>query len=624
MKNNLSFALVGQPNCGKTALFNLLTGSNAKIANYPGVTVDRREGYLLAQRKVKIIDLPGTYSLRTTSPDEDISRQVLFGQLGQRPDAIIAVADATNLRMTLRLVLELKQLDLPMVVALNLFDLAKARGIKIDTEKMSKLLGISVIATTAIKKKESVQIQQAILQLANSRLKTSTKNPQTIANEIDHLDSQQLYQEVDRILSVCVSQPHQLPTWHQKLDAIVLHPISGVLILLTILFVMFQAVYAWATPIMDLIENSIANLSQWVATTLPAGMLNDLLVDGVIAGVGSVLVFLPQITLLFALILLLEDSGYLPRAAYLLDNFLAKTGLSGRAFIPLLSSFACAIPSVMSARTIHNPRERLVTIAIAPLLTCSARLPVYALIIAAVIPDQKIWGIFNLQGITLFALYLIGVLSAGMIAFLMKLFASKKGKIQQFPLLMELPTYRLPNLRHILIALWERVSAFLKRAGTIIFAISIILWALVTFPEAPINATSPAIDYSFAGMLGNLIQPIFAPIGFTWEMCIAMIPGLAAREVVVATLGTVYSVAATSEEMTEHALINLINTNWGLPTAFAFLAWYVYAPMCLATLAVIKRETNSNTKTVLIAGYLTGLAYLIALITYQIALRLVS
>ncbi|WP_261920979.1 ferrous iron transporter B [Mergibacter septicus] len=353
-------------------------------------------------------------------------------------------------------------------------------------------------------------------------------------------------------------------------------------------------------------------------------MLNDLLVDGVIAGVGSVLVFLPQITLLFALILLLEDSGYLPRAAYLLDNFLAKTGLSGRAFIPLLSSFACAIPSVMSARTIHNPRERLVTIAIAPLLTCSARLPVYALIIAAVIPDQKIWGIFNLQGITLFALYLIGVLSAGMIAFLMKLFASKKGKIQQFPLLMELPTYRLPNLRHILIALWERVSAFLKRAGTIIFAISIILWALVTFPEAPINATSPAIDYSFAGMLGNLIQPIFAPIGFTWEMCIAMIPGLAAREVVVATLGTVYSVAATSEEMTEHALINLINTNWGLPTAFAFLAWYVYAPMCLATLAVIKRETNSNTKTVLIAGYLTGLAYLIALITYQIALRLVS
>ncbi|WMR96832.1 ferrous iron transporter B [Mergibacter septicus] len=594
------------------------------MANYPGVTVDRREGYLLAQRKVKIIDLPGTYSLRTTSPDEDISRQVLFGQLGQRPDAIIAVADATNLRMTLRLVLELKQLDLPMVVALNLFDLAKARGIKIDTEKMSKLLGISVIATTAIKKKESAQIQQAILQLANSRLKTSTKNPQTIANEIDHLDSQQLYQEVDRILSVCVSQPHQLPTWHQKLDAIVLHPISGVLILLTILFVMFQAVYAWATPIMDLIENSIANLSQWVATTLPAGMLNDLLVDGVIAGVGSVLVFLPQITLLFALILLLEDSGYLPRAAYLLDNFLAKTGLSGRAFIPLLSSFACAIPSVMSARTIHNPRERLVTIAIAPLLTCSARLPVYALIIAAVIPDQKIWGIFNLQGITLFALYLIGVLSAGMIAFLMKLFASKKGKIQQFPLLMELPTYRLPNLRHILIALWERVSAFLKRAGTIIFAISIILWALVTFPEAPINATSPAIDYSFAGMLGNLIQPIFAPIGFTWEMCIAMIPGLAAREVVVATLGTVYSVAATSEEMTEHALINLINTNWGLPTAFAFLAWYVYAPMCLATLAVIKRETNSNTKTVLIAGYLTGLAYLIALITYQIALRLVS
>lgn len=623
MTNTLSFALIGQPNCGKTALFNLLTGSNAKIANYPGVTVDRREGQFLEQKNVKIIDLPGTYSLRTTSPDEEISRKVLLGQLGCKPDAIIAVADATNLRMTLRMVLELKHLDLPMVVSLNLFDVAKARGLKIDTEKMSQRLGVPVIATTAIKKNGSEQIRQAVAALANSELQHSSKDSQTIATEIDQLDSKALYQEVDQILSDCVIQQNQLPRWHQKLDSIVLNPVSGLLILLTVLFVMFQAVYAWAAPVMDLIEESIGNLGDWVGETLPSGMLNDLLVNGVIAGVGSVLVFLPQITILFALILLLEDSGYLPRAAYLLDNLLAKTGLSGRAFIPLLSSFACAIPSVMSARTIHDPRERLVTIAIAPLLTCSARLPVYALIIAAVIPDREVFGLFNLQGITLFGLYVIGVLSAGIIAFIMKIFAHKKGKVQQFPLLMELPTYRMPNIRHILIALWERVSAFLKRAGTIIFAISVILWALVTFPEAPADLQAPAIDYSFAGMLGHLIQPIFAPLGFTWEMCIAMIPGLAAREVVVATLGTIYSVAATSEEMTEQALMGLINSSWGLPTAFAFLAWYVYAPMCLATLAVIKRETNSTAKTLLIAGYLTGLAYVIALITYQIALRLV-
>ena len=347
------------------------------------------------------------------------------------------------------------------------------------------------------------------------------------------------------------------------------------------------------------------------------GILSDLLVNGVIAGMGSVLVFVPQITILFAFILLLEDSGYLPRAAFLLDNVMAKSGLSGRSFIPLLSSFACAVPAVMSARTINDPRERLVTIAVAPLLTCSARLPVYALIIAAVIPNRTVGGIFNLQGLTLFILYLVGILSAALAAYIMKRLARMKGNVQQFPLLMELPTFRTPNFKHIMTSLWDRVKAFLKRAGTIIFALAVVLWGLVSWPQPPAGATGAAIDYSLAGMLGHAIQPLFAPLGFTWEMCIAMIPGIAAREVVVAALGTVYSVSASSEDAVQNALIPIVHNNWGLPTAFAFLAWYVYAPMCAATLAVIKRETKSTKSMVMITGYLFLMAYFASFVVYQ-------
>ena len=430
-----------------------------------------------------------------------------------------------------------------------------------------------------------------------------------------------------------------LPAWHKKLDDIVLHPVWGMIMLLIILFMVFQAVYTWAAPIMDAIEGGFTALGEWVAANMEPGILNDLIVNGVLAGMGSVLVFLPQITILFAFILLLEDSGYLPRAAFLLDNVMAKSGLSGRSFIPLLSSFACAVPAVMSARTIHDPRERLVTIAVAPLLTCSARLPVYALIIAAVIPDRTVGGIFrlpvyaliiaavipdrtvggifNLQGLTLFVLYLAGILSAALAAYIMKRLARVKGNVQQFPLLMELPTFRTPNFKHIITSLWDRVKAFLKRAGTIIFALTVVLWGLVSWPQPPAGATGAAIDYSLAGMIGNTIQPLFAPLGFTWEMCIAMIPGIAAREVVVAALGTVYSVSASSEDAVQNALIPIVHNNWGLPTAFAFLAWYVYAPMCAATLAVIKRETKSTKSMVMITGYLFLMAYFAAFVVYQ-------
>ncbi|QMT41354.1 ferrous iron transport protein B [Neisseria shayeganii] len=615
------YALVGAPNCGKTVLFNGLTGSNAKVANYPGVTVDKREGVFIDDSNIHIIDLPGTYSLRTTSPDENVTRDMVLGKYGQVPDAIIAVADATNLRMTLRMILELKTLGIPMAVSLNMSDVARARGLEIDAAKLSGLLGIPVLETAAVRRESIQTVREAVAKLP--RKHTQTFDPAAAERDLEALDSAALYAEVESILAQVVRSEMKLPAWHRRLDSIVLHPFWGVLILMAVLLLVFQAVYSWSEPLMGWIEEGFGTLGEWVAATLPPGILQDLLVNGVIAGIGSVLVFLPQITILFAFILLLEDSGYLPRAAFLLDNLLAKSGLSGRSFIPLLSSFACAVPAVMSARTIHDPRERLVTIAIAPMLTCSARLPVYALIIAAVIPQQTVWGVFNLQGLTLFGLYAVAILSAGLVAYVMKLLATRRGKVQQFPLLMELPTFRMPNFKHIVTSLWERVSAFLKRAGTVIFAISVVLWVLVSFPAAPEGATGAAIDHSFAGQLGHLIQPLFAPLGFTWEMCIAMIPGLAAREVVVAALGTVYAVGADSEEAVQNALIPVVSGGWGLPTAFAFLAWYVYAPMCMATLAVIKRETKSAKHTLLITAYLFALAYAAAFVVYQITSRLV-
>lgn len=613
------YALVGAPNCGKTVLFNGLTGANAKVANYAGVTVDKRIGSLLDHDDIKIIDLPGTYSLNTTSPDEAVTRDAVLGKLDRRPDAIIAVADATNLRMTLRMILELKHLGLPMVVSLNMSDVAQARGLKIDVDKLSEKLGVPVLLTAAICPNDVKAVREAIAKLPRRDEATVNVNDaELIEHSLKKLNTEALYAQVDEIIQATVLQPMTLPKWHKKLDSLALHPLFGIPLLLLILLLVFQAVYAWAAPVMEGIEAMFGWLGEWVATTLPEGILADLIVNAVIAGVGSVLVFLPQIVILFAFILLLEDSGYLPRAAFMLDNLLAKTGLSGRSFIPLLSSFACAVPAVMSARTINDPRERLVTIAIAPMLTCSARLPVYALIIAAIIPDKTVWGIFNLQGLTLFGLYASGIISAALVAFIMKILARKKGNVQQFPLLMELPTFRTPNFRHILRSLWERVSAFLKRAGTVIFALSVILWALTTFPAAPEGATGAAIDYSFAGMLGKFVQPLFAPIGFTWEMCIAMIPGMAAREVVVAALGTVYAVGGADEDALQNAMMPIVSQNWGLATAFAFLAWYIYAPMCLATLATIRRETKSAKQTWLITLYLFGLAYMFAFIAYHV------
>ncbi|MGO2120759.1 MULTISPECIES: ferrous iron transporter B [unclassified Psychrobacter] len=613
----ITLALVGAPNCGKTATFNVLTGSKAKVANYSGVTVDKRSALLLGHTDVHILDLPGTYSLKTASLDEEVTRKVLFGQmLGESiPDGIIFVADATNLRMSLRMLLELKSLGLPIIVALNLSDVAQSRGLVVDESILSDELGVPFVKTVAIKRKGCEQL----FTLADELIKHIGSRDKPVCFFNSNTDTHMLYQQADDILSRAVTRAQQLPKWHERLDQLTLHPVIGVVILLVILFVIFQAVYAWATPIMDSIEWLVGSIGILLSQWLPDGILQSLIVDGIVAGVGSVLVFVPQITLLFLFLLVLEYSGYLPRAAFLLDNLLAKVGLSGRSFIPLLSGFACAVPAVMSTRTIPSHKERLVAIAVLPMLTCSARLPIYALIIAAVIPSQTVLGIFNLQGITLFILYVAGTFSAALVSWLFKRFSGTKSESSAFPLLMELPTYRMPNVMHIAGELWDKVRAFLMKAGTVIFALSVILWVLVTFPSAPVDATGPAIDYSFAGMLGHAIEPIFAPIGFTWQMCIALIPGLAAREVVVAALGTVYAVGDVGDELMNQTLIPIIHAQWGLATAFSFLAFYVYAPMCLATLTVIRRETKSLKQTLMITGYLFALAYAMAWIVYRIA-----
>ena len=621
----ITLALVGAPNCGKTATFNALTGAKAKIANYSGVTVDKKFATWLGNPAVTILDLPGTYSLRTTSPDEQVTREVLLGQqAGEKPlDGIIAVADATNLRLSLRMLLELKQLGLPMMVALNLSDVAASRGVVIDEDALGEVLGMPVVKTIAIKRDGTAKLHQLLGEFVAQQANQSAialRNAQyftQVADTIDNLDATVLYHEADSIIAHAVREKGALPNWHERLDSLLLHPFWGMVILLIVLFVMFQAVYSWAAPLMDGLDSLVNMLGTWITSQLGSGLLQSLLVDGVLAGVGGVIVFLPQITILFLFILVLEDSGYLPRAAFLLDNLLAKTGLSGRAFIPLLSSFACAVPSVMATRTIPNARERLVTMALAPMLTCSARLPIYALIIAAVIPDAKVLGLFNLQGLTLFALYLAGIVSAALVALGLKWIAKVQGRTSLTALMMELPTYRLPNVRHIAISLWDKVKAFLTRAGTIIFSLSVLLWVLVTFPKPPANATGPAIDYSIAGHLGHWIHPLFAPIGFDWQTCIAMIPGIAAREVVVAAMGTVYAVSGDEAAVSE-GLIPIIRNHWGLPTAFAFLAWYIYAPMCMATIATIKRESNSGKYTAMIVAFLFVLAYIAAFITYRV------
>ncbi len=612
-----NIALLGHPNCGKTALFNLLTGSRQKVANYAGVTVERKEGTLLTPlgKRVRVLDLPGAYSLSAISADEAVTRDVVTGQRpGEAvPDLLVCVVDATKLELGLRMVLETRAMQVPMVLALNMSDAATRAGIRMDLAALEHQLGMPVIETVGIRAGGAESLRRYLDGWSRSAAVTPQPwQPQGIDTVL------QTQQEVQRILGAAVTLPAGLLERDDAIDRVVLHPVWGLALLAATMFLMFQAVFSWAAMPMEAITGGFDALGQWVSAHMAAGPLRSLLVDGLIAGVGGVLVFLPQILILFFFILALEDSGYLPRAAFLLDRVMGTVGLSGRSFIPLLSSFACAVPGIMATRTITHWRERLVTIMIAPLMTCSARLPVYALLIAAFIPARTVLGVFNLQGLVMFALYLGGIVSAMAVAAVMKLW---RGKLRPTPLIMELPAYRLPSVRSLGLGLLERARIFLRRVGGIILALTVLLWFLSSYPAPPAGSVGPAIQYSLVGRLGSVLEVVFAPIGFTWQIAVALVPGMAAREVVVSSLGTVYALSGSGDE-TAAQLGGLIAQQWSLATALSLLVWFIFAPQCLSTLATVRRETGSVRLAWIMTGYLFALAYAASFITYRLALAL--
>ncbi len=615
----LRVALVGNPNAGKTALFNSLTGSHQRVANYAGVTVERKLGRLRTPdgREIELIDLPGTYSLRGRSPDEIVARDVLLGRHRQErpPDLLVCVADATHLRLVLRLVLELRHTGRPVILVLNMMDIARRRGVEIDVKELEAQLGLPVVPTVSVRRAGVRGLRQALDQAAQG-IESGTCAPAAATwtapgvAELRALDN-----AAQAVIARSVRHPGRPAGFTQRLDRLVLHPILGPVILLAVLFLVFQAVFSWAEAPMNLIAAGFAWLQHGVTLLMPAGPLRSLLVSGLLSGIGAVVVFLPQILILFLFIILLEDFGYLARAAFLMDRTMGRVGLHGRAFIPLLSSFACAIPGIMAARVIENPRDRLLTTMIAPLMTCSARIPVYTLLIAAFVPQRSLPGGINFQGLVMFGLYVAGILSAVGVAWLLK-HSLLRGSLE--PLLLELPDYKLPSPGNLYHGLVMRAGFFLRRAGTVIAAAMVVLWFLSSYPAAPAGAPGPAIDYSFAGMLGHVLQPILAPVGFNWEIAIALVTGLAAREVMVAALGTVYAVGAAADGVT-HGLAATLAAQWTLPMALALLAWYVFAPQCMSTLAVTQRETNSWRWPALMAGYMFVLAYASAFVLFHVA-----
>ncbi len=607
-------ALVGAPNCGKTALFNALTGASQRVGNFSGVTVERKAGTATTPegRRTVVIDLPGTHSLRARSLDEEVTRDVVLGRREDeaRPDFLLVVADATNLRGALRLVTELKRAGLPLMLVLNMIDIARHRGIEIDEEAMAKALGVPVVAATAVRRAG----MEALWQRLDATLAAGLPAPGPVEwTPPSTAELRAALHHADDVIARTVRLPDEPDTVTTRIDRVLLNPVAGPIVLLLLLFAMFQAVFAGAAPAMDLISAGFGWLGTVFATILPAGLIESFVVDGMIGGVGSVLVFLPQILILFTFILLLEDLGYMARAAFLMDRLMGGAGLHGRAFIPLLSSFACAIPGIMATRVIDDRRDRLTTILVAPLMTCSARIPVYTLIIAAFVPDRSVMGWVGLQGLVMFGLYAVGIVSALAVSAVTHLLF-RRGELAA-PLMMDLPDYKMPQARSILIGIWQRARMFLKRAGTTIFLAMVAIWLLATFPMPPEGATGPAIEYSFAARLGHLIEPLMAPVGFGWEICMALITGMAAREVAVAGLATVYAVGGT--ETTGH-IANALSEQWSLATALAFLAWYVFAPQCISTLAVIRREAGGARYMWIALGYMMALAWIAAFITYNV------
>ncbi|PZU23117.1 MAG: ferrous iron transport protein B [Shinella sp.] len=610
-------ALVGVPNCGKTALFNALTGSRQRVGNYAGVTVEHKTGTAVTPggHRFTVIDLPGTYSLRARSPDEEITRDVILGHQAEeaRPDLLLAVADATNLRSAIRLVMEIKRTGQPMMLVLNMIDIARYRGIEIDLDRLAADLDMPVVSASAVRRGGMDRLWAALDQMAEGQAPAATENRWTVPGVADLRAAQR---EADALIARSVRHPPKPDTLTTRIDSVLLHPVAGLLILLALLFFMFQAVFSWAQPFMDLIETGFGLLGAGISDLLGPGLLQSFIVDGAIAGVGSVVVFLPQILVLFLFILLLEDLGYMARAAFLMDRIMGGAGLHGRAFIPLLSSFACAIPGIMATRVIDNRRDRLTTILVAPLMTCSARIPVYTLIIAAFIPERQVLGLFNLQGLVMFGLYAAGIVSALGASFVAKYVFWPNEPTP--PFMLELPDYKLPRARSVLFDLMMRAKMFLRRAGTTIFTMSVLIWVLASFPAAPEGASEPAIYYSFAATIGRFIEPVLAPIGFNWQISVALVPGMAAREVAVAALGTVYAIEGAGESTQQVA--QALAANWSLPTALSFLVWYIFAPQCMSTLAVIRRETGAAKWAWITFGYMLALAYVASFITYHLAL----
>jgi ferrous iron transport protein B len=613
-------ALVGNPNSGKSALFNALTGARQKVGNYPGVTVERHAGRTAFAdgRPVELIDLPGAYSLEPSSPDERVTRDVVTGaQAGERlPDALIVVVDAANLDNHLRFTLQLIALGLPVVVALNMIDLAARDGLTLDPEALARELGVPVVPTVAVRRRGIDELKAAL----NDTIRRGPVVALRPGDGSAHDDIATLQRRARAISLAATVSETPVRRWTHALDAVALHPVFGLILLATILFVMFQAVFAWAQAPMDLIQAGFDWLGAEVVATFPESILRSLVVDGVIAGVGAVVVFLPQILILFFFILLLEASGYMVRAAFLMDRIMAAVGLSGRAFIPLLSSFACAVPGIMATRTIEDEKDRLTTILIAPLMTCSARLPVYTLIIGALIPNNHVLPFVGLQGLVMFALYVMGIVGAFVVALVLRNTVTK-GASSGF--MMEMPKYQMPRVRDIVLGLWTRAVIFLKRAGTIIATTTIVLWALLSFPQVPAGSHVSPVDYSIAGRIANnVVEPIVRPIGFNRDISLALIPAMSAREVAVAAIGTVYSVDNPGSANGNRAMIDNLRHRWSLATALAFLMWFVFAPQCISTIAITRRETNGWKWPAFMVGYLFALAYIAAGATYWVATAL--
>jgi ferrous iron transport protein B len=668
-KDQFLIALAGNPNAGKTTLFNALTGLRQKVANYPGVTVERKEGVWRLDKNgnaARLIDLPGLYSLDVTSLDEQIAENVLTGKIVDlpKPDVVVAVVDATNLERNLYLVTQLLEYHIPVVIALTMVDAADKQSLEIDTKKLSSLLEIPVVRVVAKQK-------QGIEELAKETLKAAQKHeiprlpwldgfPETIDEDIhlslseDAAANRKIFARYNFISEVYQESATQKDTLErsvsEKIDRVLTHKFFGLIILIAILLLVFQTIFSWASLPMDLLDKGFGALGDAVRASMPEGVLTDLIVDGIIAGVGGVLVFLPQILLLFLFISILEDTGYMSRAAFLLDKLMSRVGLHGKAFLPLMSSFACAIPGIMATRTIENPKDRLATILVAPFMSCSARLPVYTLMIATFFAGQTVFGFVSLGAVLILAMYALGIVVAVIVAFILKRTLLKSPPP---PFVMELPPYRLPNFRAVFQNMFLRAGLFLKRAGTVILAISIILWALTYFPRSSepsavsgqqVEVTqgdcgcsteeaakkleeekqSKALQNSYAGRLGRLIEPVIAPLGFDWKIGVALIASFAAREVLVSTLSIIYNVGKDADAENE-TLIQAVkdakkedgSPAWTPLTALTLMVFFVLAMQCMSTVAVVRRETNSWTWTLFMVGYMTALAYAAAFLTYQ-------